>query len=408
MAYRYLGAEKFGLWMTMTSFVLFTTFADLGIGNGLTMRIAEANGRNDRAYAVKQISCAFYLLCVIAFLLAVLTMICTGHVNWTRFYGLDSGLISREAGWCTAVLILCTAANMPLGVAPRVQLGYQRGFIPDLWAGLSNIFVLLGSIVAIKLKGSLLLLVLIFGGVPVIAALCNFISEFGFINPGLRPYITAFDLKAGLALAGVGFLFLVQQCFGLIYYASDNIVIAHSLGAMSVAKYAMVQRLFSLGLITQYFVAPLWPAIGEAQARHDFAWAARATRRSLWVGSTFSIAIAVLLLFASRTIIKLWFKVDPGPIDSLRIGFAFWVVIAGYVATANALLNQPKLMRKHLVYFGCASLTSLFLKIMFSKHDVLAGVVWATVLAFGLIYIIPTICIILRNFPEDLRENPCL
>jgi O-antigen/teichoic acid export membrane protein len=401
MAYHYLGVEKFGLWMTMTSFVLFTTFADLGIGNGLTMRIAEANGKDDKIYASKQVSCAFYLLFAIALLLVLVTAICTRSINWGKFYGLSSSLIGKEAGLCTAILMLCTAANMPLGVAPRVQLGYQRGFIPDLWSGLSNVFVLIGSVLVIKLKGSLLLLVLIFGGMPVITTLCNFILEFGFIDPGLKPHIAEFDIKGGLALAGVGFLFLVQQCFGLIYYASDNVVIAQSLGALSVAKYAVVQRLFSLGLITQYLVTPLWPAIGEAQAKEDFAWAARATRRSLFGGTLFSIGIASFLLLTSRFIIQLWFKTDPGPIDFLRVGFALWVVIAGYVATMNALLNQPKLMRMHLAFFGSASLASLILKIIFAKHGVLAGVVWSTVIAFGLIYIVPTARMAFRSFPKN-------
>ncbi|MEG9436454.1 lipopolysaccharide biosynthesis protein [Edaphobacter sp. HDX4] len=401
LAYRYLGPEQFGLWMTMTSFVLFMTFADLGIGNGLTMRIAEANGREDRQFAIRQISCAFYLLCAICVLFSSIAFACFRSVRWTKFYGLTSTSMGREAALSTLILMLCTAANMPLGIAPRVQLGYQRGFIPDLWNGLANILVLIGSIFVVIYKGDLALLVLVFGGMPVLMTLCNFITEFAIRNPSLRPRAALFDMREGLQLAGIGFLFFVQQCFGLIYYASDNIVIAKTMGATSVAQYALVQRLFSLGLITQYMVAPLWPAIGEARARADYAWAARATKRAIIGGSVFSVALSTLLLLASRPIIKMWFKVDPGPIDSLRVGFALWVVVAGYIATMNALLNQPSMMHRHLVLFGAGSLVSLALKIAFARHGWLPGVVWGTVISFSVIYMLPAARLAVRSFSEN-------
>src|ERR1035437_6060231 len=44
---RYLGVERYGLWMTITSVVSLLWFADLGMGNGLLNAIAEAHGRDD-------------------------------------------------------------------------------------------------------------------------------------------------------------------------------------------------------------------------------------------------------------------------------------------------------------------------------------------------------------------------
>lgn len=401
LTFRYLGPEQFGLWMTMTSFVLFTTFADLGIGNGLAMRIAEANGKEDREYAAKQISCAFYLLCIVCTIFVSGSFAGFRLVNWTRFYGLSGIAVGQIAGLATLILMLCTAANMPLGVVPRIQIGYQRGYIPDLWNGFANILILVGSIAVVAWKGSLPLLVLVFGGMPVLTTLCNFIIEFFFAHPSLRPRIALFDLKTGLQLAGIGFLFLVQQCFGLIYYASDNIVIAKTMGPESVAKYAIIQRLFSLGLITQYMVTPLWPAIGEAQARADYAWAARATRNAIIGGTLFSIALSAALLSLSRPVIKMWFKVDPGPIDTLRIGFALWVVLAGFIATMNALLNQPEVMKRHLFFFGAGSLGSLALKIVFARHGSLAGVIWATVISFAVLYVFPTTKMAIQYFSHE-------
>ena len=38
----YLGAERYGMWMTISSLITFFSFVDLGIGNGLVNSIADA------------------------------------------------------------------------------------------------------------------------------------------------------------------------------------------------------------------------------------------------------------------------------------------------------------------------------------------------------------------------------
>ncbi|HEX3524994.1 MAG TPA: hypothetical protein VHT52_23270 [Stellaceae bacterium] len=51
LAIRYLGGERYGLWMTITSLIAMIGFLDLGIGNALIGAIAEAQARNDREQA---------------------------------------------------------------------------------------------------------------------------------------------------------------------------------------------------------------------------------------------------------------------------------------------------------------------------------------------------------------------
>jgi len=173
------------------------------------------------------------------------------------------------------------------------------------------------------------------------------------------------------------------------------------MGAVAVARYAVLQRIFSIGLVAQYFMVPLWPAIGEAIARRDYVWAQKIIRRAIAVSLCLGSLCAIVLVGASRPLMKHWSGVDVGGIDSLRIGFAIWVVLVGYIAAMNAILNQPGVMRRHLVLFGGAALASLALKIAFARHGWLAGVVWATVIGYGVLYVVPATMLAFRSISEQ-------
>jgi O-antigen/teichoic acid export membrane protein len=397
LTFHYLGAERYGLWMTITSSVLFLGFADFGVGNGLAAAIAEASGKDDEAMARKQVSCGFFLLLLLAFVICALLLPAFHFVPWNVLYGTKTALAGKEAGLATVVLVLCAALSMPLGTVLRVQTGYQQGYVGDLWNAAGNALALGGIFLVTRLGGGLPLLVAAVAGAPVLTTTFNWGYEFFLSRPGLRPRISLFDRRTAVQLAAVGGLFFVQQCFGLLYYVSDNMVIARTMGAAEVAQYAVLQRIFSIGLVAQYFMVPLWPAIGEALARKDYAWARRVIRRAVFLSLGLGVLCGVFLLSISHWLMRKWAGVDLGAIDSLRIGFAVWVVLVGYVASMNAILNQPGTMRRHLMWFGAASLGSLALKIVFARHGSLAGVIWSTVIAFGVIYIVPSARLAFRS-----------
>jgi len=401
LTFRYLGAERYGLWMTITSFVLFLGFADFGVGNGLAASIAEAYGKDDVNLARRQVSCGFFLLLLLASFIFLLLAILYPMVPWPALYGTNTALASHEAGPATAVFILCTAVSMPLGTVLRVQLGYQQGYLGDLWNAGGNALALAGIVMATHFGGGLPLLVGAVAGAPVIVTAINWLVEFFYVRPWLRPRLSLFAMNHAVDLARVGGLFFLQQCFGLIYYVSDNVVIARTMGAQQVAQYAVLQRIFSIGLVAQYFMVPLWPAIGEALARRDFPWARTIIRRAIALSLGLGSVCAVCLLAASRFLMKRWSGVDVGGIDSLRLGFAAWVVLVGYVAAMNAILNQPEVMRRHLVLFGAAALASLALKIALARHGSLAGVIWATVIGYGVIYVVPAARLAFRSVAVD-------
>lgn len=403
LTFKYLGADRYGLWMTITSLVLFLGFADFGLGNGLANAISEANGRDDRQYARRQVSCAFFLLLGIAVSLIGMACAVCPMIPWASVYGTHTVLAGGEAGPATALLIVCAALNMPLGTVLRVQMGYQEAYIGDLWNALGNLLALAAVVSAVKLNCGLPVLVFGLAGAPLLTTATNWVLEFGIRKPWLRPKLGLVEWKPMLDLARTGFLFFVQQCFGLIYFVSDNMVIAQTLDSAHVARFAVLQRIFSLGLVSQYFMNPLWPAFSEALVRHDFGWARSTVRKALLGNLVIGGSLGACLFVVSTYLAKRWTGADVSGDVWLRTGFAIWVVLVGYVAAMNSFLNQRGIMGRYLLYFGSASVCSLVLKIVLARYWSLAGIVWATLIGFGFIYIVPTIRLAFGNI--NLRER---
>ncbi len=385
----YLGAERYGLWMTISSVIAMLGFADLGMGNGLVNAISEASGKNDVKAARMYVSSAFFLLLGIALCLLLVLSGIYWLIPWERVYNLTSPLAIQEAGPATAVFMCSFIVNIPLGVVQRAQMGYQEGFRTNIWTGVGSILGLIGVLVAIYFKAGLPWLVLAMSGGPVLAVLFNWHDFFFRLRRWLHPSWNAFNWIASRKVAGTGFFFLILQVFALLGNSSDNIIIAQVLGASAVAGYAVTQKLFSIILIVQVFSVPMWPAFGEALARSDYGWARRTLTRALIAGLLISFIFGIPLLFFGKWIIALWAGADMVPSSLLLWGFFIWVFVASYGGILSSFNNHGHLLKKQIIFHGTASVIVIFLKIFLAHVQGLEGVIWGTALGYCFFSLIP-------------------
>ncbi len=164
---RYLGTERYGLWMSVTSIVSLLFFADLGIGNGLLTAIAEARGRDDVDAVHRNVSSAFFVLVgITAAFLGVFA--CTyPFIPWARVFNVSSPIAVHEAGPAVIVFLCCFLANIPLDVVQRVQTGHQEGYLANFWTIVGNVSGLVLLLIVMHRHGGLpwLILAILGGGV---------------------------------------------------------------------------------------------------------------------------------------------------------------------------------------------------------------------------------------------------
>jgi O-antigen/teichoic acid export membrane protein len=124
---KYLGNERFGLWMAISSVLAMAAFADFGVGNGVLNTVSKAFGKDDIEGIRRAVSSGFAVLNSIAVLLLLSFFAVFRFINWADFFRVVSPLARIEAGPALAVFAICFALNISMDVVQRVQLGLQQG-----------------------------------------------------------------------------------------------------------------------------------------------------------------------------------------------------------------------------------------------------------------------------------------
>ncbi len=402
----YLGAERYGLWMTITSVITMLSFVDLGMGNGLINMVAESSGRNDDVQAQQYVSSTFFSLGAISLALTVMFWLVYPIVDWQWIFNVNSKQAAEEAGPALAVFIGCFLLNLPLSVAQQVNAGYQEGYVNNIWGMLSGIVGIGAILIAISYQAGLPWLVLCLAGSTVLTSLLNSLALFSKRRPWLRPRLKHLTPTAMRRIVKISGLFLALQIAVTVGYQSDNLVISRILGADQVAQYAVPLKLFAFGpTILSFVLTPLWPAYGEALIRGDVAWVKQTLRRSICIGLLINVTVALVLVLWGPQIIAAWAGPEIQPQFILLLGLGLWCVLNGFGGPLAMFLNGVNVIGFQVICALSMAIVNLFLSIMFTQSIGVAGVVYGTIISQVLCIFLPSLFYV-RKFVFQLVATP--
>ena len=381
----YLGVERYGLWMTITSVVSLLWFADLGMGNGLLNAIADAHGRDDRESVRRYVSSAFFVLLAVAAVLLVAFALVYPFVPWPRLFNVSTAQAGREAGPALFIFLAYFLCNMPLDVVQRVQTGHQEGFATNLWTAVGSVLGLGGLCLALHLGGGLAWLILGLLGGQLLGVAANWAREFGFARPELLPAWSFVNRAAAHRILSTGVMFFVLSVCNALNVPLDNIVITQVLGPAAVTQYSVPMRFFQLvASLAAMFVVPLWPAYGEALARQDLAWVKSTVYRSLGYSALILTPVALALAAAGKFIVRVWVGTQVQPTYVLLFGMALWAVFLTLNLAISMFLSGVGELKFQVAVALSASLTSLLLRIVMARMLGTSGVIWASCLVLAI------------------------
>ncbi len=394
----YLGTERFGLWMAMSSVIAMLNLADLGIGNGLLNAISEANGRDDRDLARRHASSALFLLTGIAALLGAVFAAIYPWVSWAGLFNVSSPQAVAEAGPAMVVFVACFLVNMPLGAIKRIRQGYQEGYRNSLWEGGGNLLGLAGLLLLIYLEAGLPWLVLAMAGAPALAALLNGIALMGFQWPWLRPGWRWVSAEVAGRLFRVSMYFFLMQIAVAVAFSSDYIVATRILGPEATAQYAVAMKMFSIpALFIGMALVPLWPAYGEAITRGDVDWVRKTLIRSLALVLIFTVPPSLFLVLLGGPVAELWVGPEIVLPFLLLLGLGLWTVLGGAGNAASMFLNGANVIRPQAVLALLMAAVAITGKILLAESIGIAGIIWATVLSYAVLVAIPYVALVSKT-----------
>lgn len=389
LAIGYLGAGRYGLWMTITSLTTMVGFLDLGIGNGLISAIAEALARNDREEARRYVSAASGILSVIGAILIGLFALGYPWLPWQSLLNVNDLSAAHDGAMATATLVTCFALGLPLSLVSRIHTGFQEVFVPALWGIAGSVLSLIGVVLTIALRASLPWLVAASAAGPLLAALANGVVLF-LRRPWLRPHLSSITGGAIRRVFRRGMLFFVLQLAMVIGYQSDNYVINQVLGPAQVTQYTVPRYLFNLApLLLNLVLSPLWPAYAEAAARGDADWVRRTLSRSIKLAVLVTGPPAVILMLFGGPIIHLWVGDKVVPTFGLLLALGLSSVILAVSQALAMFMNGLNVVRLQVIWALIMAVTNIGLKIVLTERMGISGVAWATVVAQVLCILIP-------------------
>lgn len=388
----YLGIERYGLWMTITSVISVLSFSDLGIGNGLLNMIAESDGKDDRDSAAKAVSSSFMLLTALAFILTIIFSISYPYISWAKLFNISNQNTILEAGPAMAVFVACFLINLPLGIVQRVQMGYQEGYVSNIWLCAGNLISLAGILIVVHYKMGLPWLIFAMSGATILVTFINGIVLFSKRYPWLRPRISNFSITIMKRVLKIGLLFFFLQLAVSLGYSSDNIVLAQILGLNAVSQYAVPMRMFQIvPLLLGFVFAPLWPAYGEAIARGDIGWVTLTLKRSICLGLLVNIPFAMILVVFGSKILELWIGHQVSTPFPLMLGLGIWMALNSIGGPISSFFNGASIIKFQVICALTMGIMNLIISIFLVKAIGISGVVYGSIISQIIFNFIPTI-----------------
>lgn len=386
---RYLGAERYGVWMTVLSVVGLLSLANLGIGNALISLVARAHATGDIDEAGRLVSSAVTAVSVVALAIGISATLSLPLLPWKTLFNVSDNALANDASHAAAVLIAVVLVGIPVGLVAQIRSGYQEGYVTACWDTVGSVLAVGAVALAVTLGAGLPVLVAAAAATPLAATALNF----AFLvrkRPSLMPRLVNVKRRYVMVLLRAGSLFFILQIAVIVGYSSDNFVTAQVLGPSAVTQYAIPSRLALTGVtLLTVFLSPLWPAYADALARGDREWVLKTLRRSIVIATSVAVAGALLFVLAARPFVDLWSRGEVKPSLGLVLGLSCWIILGSAGAALAMFLNAAHVVGLQVVCSGLMATANIVLSIVLAQRFGVAGVIWGTVIAYTVFIVLP-------------------
>lgn len=268
-----LGAEEYGIWLVIGSFLSWMNFFDIGIANGLRNKLAEALAKGKLKLAKIYLSTTYALISLIFIPLALLPFLFGKFINWLDFFNSNS-IDQYSLNILVPITLALFSFRFVLQIVSVVLLADQKPALNSLINLIANaLSFLIILILSNTTLATLLTTGIILSLIPILTFIAFTIFLFNTTYKEICPSFKFIRLRHAKELLGLGFNFFIIQISGLIIFSSTNFIITQFYSPQDVTTFNIAFKYF--GVITMTFgiiLTPMWSAVTEAYHKRDFEW----------------------------------------------------------------------------------------------------------------------------------------
>ena len=302
----YVNADRYGIWLTISSIVAWFSFFDVGLTQGLRNKFAEAKASGDDNSAQIYVSTTYAVLGIIFATIWLIFLFINPFLNWSSFLKVSPDFLD-EISYLAVIVFTYFCLQFVLRVISTIITANQepaKASLIDFMGQVLSLLVI--TFLVFTTEGSLIYLGWGLCAAPILALVFANIFFFTGKYKIYRPRLTKIKFSYAKSLFNLGGVFFVIQIASVVQYESANIIISRNFGPADVTSYNIVYKYFGiLNMVFMIFIIPFWSASTEAFLKHDFAWIKNSIKKYNLLNLGMFI-IGFFMLLGSNFIYDLW------------------------------------------------------------------------------------------------------
>lgn len=322
----YLTPYEYGVWLTLNSILVWINYFDIGLGNGLRNKLAEAIALNDYKLGKIYVSTTFILLSIIVLIIMLLFAVANYFLDWNVILNTIDSPIANLNNTIYVVFGLCCITFVMKTVGVIYQAN-QQPMINDLFTfigqALSLVYVFLLTLLT---DSNFALLAIGYTAMPVVVYCIAYPITFTIKFASIRPSFANYDRSQVKSLGGMGVNFFLLQIACLVLFQSSNILITNLFSPAEVTPYNIAFRYINMcAMVFTIINSPMWTAITDAYVKKDYLWIKNSIEKMQKIFLLFVVAI-LFMLAINKFIFHIWIG------DQVQIPFPLLSILAIYVS----------------------------------------------------------------------------
>lgn len=330
---RCLGDYTNGVWLTISSMLVWIDQMDIGLGRGLQNKLAAALAKEDYKEARRVVSNTFFMLVLIIVPIFLILLATVNISDIYAFLNVDEAAVPGLYNTLSIALLL-VCSTFIFKFIGNFYMGLQLPAVNNMLVTISQTIILAATCIAYFTGAhSLMIIAVINTACPLLTFLCAYPYSFYKKYRKLAPTLSDFNWRISKSLFTMGTKFFILQISGAILFFTSNILISKILSPAEVTPYQIVYRYFTvITIIFAVISTPYWSATTDAYERGDFEWIEN-SRRKMNKVMAMLFALVGIMTIASPLVFYIWIG------DKTEITFTLTVCEALYVIVLNGSLS---------------------------------------------------------------------